>query len=170
MNIKDFMEAVDYRITEGSEYQWRCYGHNAYSLDCWDGDDRGYSIGIVFDTKTQVVYQMEAWDYGANREYRWINPDYSDSFAEECLRRGHNSAESIDDRKFVDLETEEDMLAKAHAIAHGVDYDDRVSVPIDLPEADLYVLMKQAHELDITLNQHVENLLRHHLELLNGSV
>ena len=33
MNLKDFMEVIDYKITEGSEYQWSCFGNNAYTLD-----------------------------------------------------------------------------------------------------------------------------------------
>ena len=38
--------------------------------------------------------------------------------------------------------------------------DDRVDVPIDLDRDTLFQLMLSAHEQDITLNQHVENILR----------
>ena len=38
--------------------------------------------------------------------------------------------------------------------------DGRVDVPIDLDRDTLFQLMLSAHEQDITLNQHVENILR----------
>lgn len=42
--------------------------------------------------------------------------------------------------------------------------DDRETVEVDLPEDVLFTLMLQAHEQDITLNQHVNNILREQLE------
>lgn len=161
ITIRDFMETVDYRITEGSEYMWSCFGPTSYSLDSWNGrhDDEGYTVTIVFDTVTQVVYQMEAWDYRREREYRWINPEYLDAIKEESDKRGCEFAESLDDRKFVDLETAEDMLVKARAIVLGEEYDSRVSIPINMPEEELFVLMKMAHEQDITFNQLMVNVL-----------
>ena len=50
ITIKEWMELVDYKITEGSTYGWQCYGPNAYCLDSWNGvyDDGGYSFSIIF--------------------------------------------------------------------------------------------------------------------------
>jgi hypothetical protein len=42
--------------------------------------------------------------------------------------------------------------------------DNRVEVPLDLPDAELLVLFKMAHELDITFNAFVEDVLREFLE------
>jgi hypothetical protein len=42
--------------------------------------------------------------------------------------------------------------------------DNRVEVQIDLPDAELLVLFKMAHELDITFNAFVEDVLREFLE------
>lgn len=30
--IKQWMELVDYRITEGLGFQWQCYGDKAYAM------------------------------------------------------------------------------------------------------------------------------------------
>ena len=38
--------------------------------------------------------------------------------------------------------------------------DGREDLTLDLPDSTIYTLMKQAHELDITLNQMVEEILR----------
>jgi hypothetical protein len=163
ITLKDFMESVDYRVTEGSEYCWRCYGSNAYSLDSWNGEDEGHSVCIVFDTKTQVVYEMAVYDYANNRAYRLTNPDFIKARETETENRGMGD-EAWDDVQYIDLDVEEDMLEKVHAIVAGEDYDTRVQVPLELDDDLVFELMKLAHERDITLNKYVEEILR---EMLN---
>lgn len=164
ITMRDFMETVNYRITEGSEYGWSCYGTDAYSLDSWNGDnDKGHSVSIVFDTATQTVYEMDACDYGNQRAYRWIHPDYLKNFNNESQNRMGNPAQAWDEVNYVDLETVEDMLDKARAIVAGLDYDTRVSIPIDLPNAELMVLFRLAHERDITFNALVIEIIMSHI-------
>lgn len=162
ITIKDFMECVNYRITEGSEYQWDSFGPDAYRLDCWSGDNDGYSVGILFDTKTQIVYQMEAHDYSNRRSYLWTNPDYQAAYKDEQRQRLSEKDINVayDDVKFTELDVSEDMIKKASAIVRGQEYDTRVSVPIDLQDDELFQLMKMAHERDITLNKLVEDILQ----------
>lgn len=160
ITLKDFMETVDYRITEGSDYGWMCYGHNAYTLDSWNGDQDGHSVSIVFDTKTQVVYQISAYDYTNNRAYRLINPDYRDAYKEEADDRGVEANEAWEGVDYVDLETDEDFLEKAYAIVNDMGYDTRVQVPVNFTDEELLSYMKLAHDRDITFNQLVEEALR----------
>jgi hypothetical protein len=42
--------------------------------------------------------------------------------------------------------------------------DNRIEVPLDLPDAELLVLFKMAHELDMTFNDFIEDVLREFLE------
>jgi len=171
ITIKDFMEAVSYRITDGAEYCWQCYGPNARSLDYWNEEhNNGVTITIVFDTKTQIVYQMEAWDYAKNREYRWIHPSYRDAIEAESKRRNIDFAESIDGNKFIDLDVTDDILEKATAMANGEEYDDRVLVPIDLSDEQLLAVMKLAHEADLTFNKFVEQILRKEIARIEKQV
>jgi len=153
LTLKEFVELIDYKITEGSKYQWDCFGPNAYTLDSWDGDYQGHSFSILFDTQTQVVYQVEAHDYKNNRAYRMMNADFSSAYTAECLHRGVNEKEATEDVDFVDLDIVDDFIQKSLAIRAGEDYDTRVSIPIDMPEAELMVLFKMAHKRDITFNQ-----------------
>ena len=76
ITMKEWMELVNYRITEGSDYCWQCYGPNAYHLDSWNGDQDGHSFTIVFDTKNQTVYEVQAHDYLHQRAYRMINEEF----------------------------------------------------------------------------------------------
>ena len=160
ISLKQFMETVGYRITEGGEYGWQCYGPNAYHLDSWNGEQDGHSFCIVFDTKTQEVYEVQAHDYANNRAYRLINPDYVKANKKEAKRRGVSRREAWDDVDYVDLETDADWLSKAQAIASGQEYDSRVDVPMDLEDDLVFEMMKQAHDRDITLNQYVELILK----------
>jgi hypothetical protein len=162
ITLKDFMETIQYKITEGSDYCWNCYGPNAHSLDSWNDEQGagGYTITTVFDKQDQTVYQMEAWDYTNDRCYRWIDPTYIDAYKEECEHRDVDFNNAFDAVDFIDLETEEDILEKARAMVAGEDYDTRVSVPLTLDDDQLFELMKSAHEKDVTLNQLVENILR----------
>jgi len=159
ITLKDFMETVGYRITEGSDYQWQCFGHDAYCLDSWNGEQDGHTVSICFDTKTQEVYEAYVCDFQNQRAYRLINPEYKQAHDLEVKDREIDD-EAWDCVKFVDLDTEEDFLEKATAIVNGEEYDTRVQVPLTLPDDALFQLMKLAHERDVTLNQMVEGLLR----------
>ena len=180
ITIKDFMEVVDYKITEGSEYQWNCFGRRAYRLDSWSGaldqdstNGPNYSIGIIFDTETQIVYQFESHDYNNERSYRWTNPEYVDSYKAEVQEKLGSKDKDVayDNVKFTDIEISKDILSKSKAIFMGKEYDTRIQVPIDLEDNELLILMKLAHEQDITLNKLVENILTKVIERdqANGS-
>ena len=161
ITVKDFMECTQHKVSETAQYMWACYGNHAQHMDYWNGkhDETGFSISIVYDTVTQVVYEMEAWDYNNEREYRWINPDYAGLAKKEAKRRGVKNKQSIDGRKYIELDVAGDMLKKASAIVAGEVYDDRVEVELDLEDALLFEMMKMAHTRDMTLNQFVEYIL-----------
>ena len=164
ITMKEWMELVSYRITEGSNYCWDCYGSDAYALDSWNGDLNGHSFTIIFDTKDQSVYEVQAHDYVHNRAYRMINEDFAKKMKKEAKRRDVNKDQAWDDVDYIDLDVDDDFIQKCLAIAAGEDYDTRVSVPIDITDEDLLQYMKLAHERDITFNQFVEEALRHVLE------
>lgn len=149
ITLKEWMEVVDYRVTEGSDYY--AYGSDTYCLDSWNGEQDGYSFSIVFDTKTQEVYKVEVHDYANKRSYRRLN----DAVPQDVEKTAY------DDVDFVDLEVDDDWIQKALAIRAGEDYDTRVSVPIDFTDEELLKYMKMAHEQDMKFNDFVELALRH---------
>jgi hypothetical protein len=163
ITVKEWMELVDYKITEGSDYCWQCYGPNAYSLDSWNGvhGKGGYSFSITFSNKSQKVYEVSVCDYTNNRAYRMINPKNQEKHRKEAEVRNVNLNEAWDDVDYIDLDVDDDFIQKCLAIRAGEEYDTRVSVPVDIPDEDLLQYMKLAHERDITFNQLVEEALRH---------
>ena len=160
ITLKDFMELVDYKVTEGSEYCWDCFGSDAYSLSYWNQDHNGHSICIIFDTRTHEVYAVEACDYKHERAYRLINPNYKTAHDNEAVGRDVDANQAWDDVNYVDLDVDDDFIQKALAIIAGEDYDTRVQVPVDFTDEELLTYMKLAHERDITFNQLVEEALR----------
>jgi hypothetical protein len=151
ITLKEWMEVANYRITEGGDYF--AYG-GAYALTSWSGDQDGYSIEIIFSPRTQEVYEVQACDYKHNRAYRLVHGDYRDEQKDQ---------EAWEEVKWVDLESDDDWFQKALSIVAGEDYDTRVTIPIDLPEAELMVLFKAAHDADMTFNDFVEKILREKL-------
>jgi len=162
ITIKEWMELVDYKITEGSDYGWSCYGPYSYTLDSWNGvhGKGGYSFSIVFSTKSQKVYEVSVCDYTNERAYRMINPKFQKKHANEATDRGVNLNEAWDCVDYMDLDVVDDFIQKALAIRAGETYDTRVQVPVDFSDEELLQYMKIAHERDITFNQLVEIALR----------
>jgi hypothetical protein len=150
ITLKEFMEVVKYRITEGSDY-YGDFGCPAYHFSYWNGDnDEGHSVCIVFNTENQTVISAEVCDYKNRRAYRLINPDYKDrSFDDEAW----------DDIKWTELEADDDWIQKALAIINGEEYDTRVTIPLDISNDEFNAIAHMAHEHDITFNQMVEKIL-----------
>ena len=162
ITIKEWMELVDYKITEGSDYGWSCYGPNAHTLDSWNGIHGvgGYSFSIVFSTKTQKVYEVSMCDYTNDRAYRMINPKNQKKHSKEAKDRGVNLNEAWDCVDYIDLDVVDDFIQKALAIKAGEKYDTRVMMPVDFSDEELLQYMKLAHERDMTFNEFVEEALR----------
>ena len=161
ITMKEWMELVDYRITEGGDYGWNCYGPNPYQLSSWNGihGAGGWSANIVFSTKTQKVYEVEICDYTNNRAYRMIAENKKDKHRKEAESRNVNLNEAWDDVEYTDLEVVEDFMEKAQAIIEGREYDTRISVPLDLPDDLLLEAAMNAHRQGITLNDYINNAL-----------
>lgn len=162
MNIESYMKAIGYKIGESTKYYWDCFGKYARYLD-YDADMDDPTISCIFDIKSQEVYMVEMDDHRTNITYRWFNPEFVDAYKQECIDR-----DCIDDLpgdiKLVILTEESDILEKIYYAVLGQEYDQRVKIPLDLPDDELFQLMKLAHEQDITLNQLVLNVLQHAID------
>jgi hypothetical protein len=162
ITMKEWMELVDYKITEGDSYGWQCFGPNAYQLSSWNGvhGAGGYSFGIVFSTKTQKVYEVSVCDYTHNRAYRMIVENKQAKHRQEAEHKSELANQAWDDVDFIDLEVDDDFIQKCLAIKAGEDYDTRVSVPLDLPDDLLMFAFKAAHAENMTFNDWMNQMLR----------
>lgn len=162
ITIEQAIKIAKYEITSGSEYGWKCYGPNARFLDFTNTVDVTFSI--IFDTNTQTVYEANISDNKRDNYYRIINPDYIDEYRYECDNRNVVWNQVYDDVRYKDLESVDDFIEKATAIVNGETYDERVTIDLDLPEDELYVLMTNAHNMDMTLNDYLAHLIEKFIE------
>ena len=160
--MKEWMELVDYKITEGGDFGWSCYGPNAYQLSSWNGlhDKGGWSFNIVFSTKTQKVYEVTVCDYTNNRAYRMIAENKQAKHRKEAEAHNVGFDEAWDDVNYVDLEVDDDFISKCLAIKAGEDYSTDVSIPLDLPDDLLMFAFRCAHEENMTFNDWMNQMLR----------
>ena len=167
LSMKEWMELVDYKVTEGDRYGWSCFGPNSHQLASWNGvhGAGGYSFNIVFSTNSHKVYSVEVCDYTNDRAYRMINPDYVKKHEKEAKNRGVNLTEAWDSVEFIDLDVDDDFIQKSLAIKEGKDYDTRISMPIEFTDEEFATYARMAHDMDLTLNQFIEQALRHALDL-----
>lgn len=153
ITIYEWLDLVGYKITEGYDYMWDCYGKNsAYALEC-ERDD--YNTDVIFDKVTRKVREATITDNKNKRIYRLIDGKFYQAFREEAVLRGVD-ADIVRELTFIDLETPEDFMEKASAIIKGIEYDERIIVPLDMTDEEMLIVMRAAHELDITVNQFVE--------------
>lgn len=161
ITLKQFLETINYKITEGDSYGWQCYGPDAHTLSAWNGvhGTGGWSANIIFDTKNQTVYEVDVCDYTNERAYRLINSEFTASMTQEAQERGELANQAWDSVDFTDLEVEDDWLEKAQSIVAGIEYDSRIQIPVEFSDRELLAYMKLAHEQDITFNQLVVQAL-----------
>lgn len=157
--LQSYLEAIQYRVTGGSEFLWHCFGRNARTLDSEAKRLDEFSMNAIFDSKTQRVYSIEAHDYVESRAYRWIDPEFRDAHTQEAQDRDVDPNNAWDDTDFIDVEIPEDILEKISKMHNGEEYDTRIMIPLDLSDAEQLELMRRAHELDITFNELVCGIL-----------
>jgi hypothetical protein len=161
MKLGQVNEAMDHKITSGSEHGWTCWDDARYL----DYESDYAHVSVVYNTKTQTVYQAEVsvkrdmWSTDS-RPYRWLNPLTKDAYMVEASTRNIDPNQAWDDVKWIDLETPEDFLEKATAIFNGDEWDERIVVPLDLEDDLILHLAMEAHKRDITLNKMVEVVLQ----------
>ena len=169
MHLSKVNEALEHRITGGSEFCWSCWPEARYI----DFESAFAHASVVINTRTQEIYSA---DVSVKREmwpedrapYRWMNPLFKDSYVAEAVERGVDPNQAWDDVKWVDLEVAEDWLEKAGAILRGEEFDTRIQVPIDLSDNELLQLMMMAHRQDKTFNDFVTEILEQQLEKLKN--
>lgn len=152
ITVEQWLKIVNYKITEGSN--WYSNIPDLFSLNYWDGCADGASSNIVFDPKTQEVYLIEVCDYLNNRAYRIFN------------KKLEVDEMAWDDVNYIDLEDDSDFIDKFKAIISGLDYDTKVSIPLEFTDSELLKFMKLAHEKNITFNAFIEQAV---LEIIKNN-
>jgi len=170
MNLSKIIQALDYKVTGGSEYCWNCFGPDARFLDF---ESEYAHASIVFDSKNQTVYEATVTDKKDDSDkgpYRWLNPETKSAHHDEAKSKGVNVNKAWDNIDWIELEIEDDFLEKAKAVFENLPFDRRVTVPMDLDDDVILHLALEAHKKDITLNKMIEILLQDAIDRHNMSM
>jgi hypothetical protein len=94
ITLKDILDAVEYRISGGSDFLWQCFGTNARFLGFANPSGEEYG-DIVFDTKTQEVYNIVAYPTDTAHGVEWINPKFKEAYFNEAETKNVTDIERL---------------------------------------------------------------------------
>ena len=168
--MKQFLVACGHEITDGTPYQWKSYGPKARFINC---DNDFASCYIIFDTVTQVIFEIAVQSETETANYRWINPDFLEAYRAEAKKKkiawdnpGDPTEADFEEGRWRLTDTTEDITDKAYAIRNGIPYDPRVVMTLYLDNEVIAIAALRAHESGMLLNDYIVNLLTHGIALL----
>jgi hypothetical protein len=151
MHLEQILKATSYCITEGSEYLWQCYP-NARILVCTS--EYAYT-SVVHSTVDQTVYEVTVDSNDRDLPiYRWRNPDFIEAYNNESFARSIDPDEALEGLKFMDTESEKDILDKVTAMMNGEEVDPTVEIMLNFSDEELLKFMCRAHEANMTFNEY----------------
>jgi len=99
--LQSFLEAIEFKITDASEYCWHCYGDVPHILEHYN-DRSDVSCSAIFDRKTQEVYEIDLC--ADEQAFRWIHPEYRAKYEAEAKSKGVDATAAWGDVMYQDLE------------------------------------------------------------------
>ena len=112
ITLDEIIRVCQFKITEGSEFLWQCYGKHARFLEFGD------NISVVFDTENQVVYEANIALEDSERCFRWLNPRWADKYRDECKSCGLDQNTAWGDVEYIDLDVKTFRMILADAISY----------------------------------------------------
>lgn len=148
--LLDFLKAIDYKITDCTDYNWDCYGDGIRCID-------SYNVGLtecsaMFTKNGGTIRELTMHDFEARRSYRWTDPQFTQARKDKALSLKIDDNVAYYGVTFIELEMIEDMLEKMEAVSRGEEYDTRIMIPLDMTEQEFLEVARAAHALDITIN------------------
>ena len=97
ISIKDWMEGVQYRVSDVWDFNWDCFGKNAVGLTSEWGDDGGRTYTVIYDPNSQEVFEVCSYSSLDCTALRWINPKYKKAYLAEEKFRGMENVFDFED-------------------------------------------------------------------------
>lgn len=157
MELSQIIQAAKFKITEGSEFLWHCFGKNIRSLDF--SSDFGKSVvTCIFNPETQKVYEVTIFS-SDNKCYRWIDLTFIDIVKQESDEKNVDFTMATDEVKWIDLDNVDDVFRKIKQIIDTGLCDNEVTISLDLEKDLLLELCLLAHKKNITLNKLIVTII-----------
>jgi len=91
--LLEFLDMVPTRIVGGDKYTWLCYGDNARYLDMEQ------NVELVFDEKTEEVYEIAIREDGDGNNSVWRSQQHESAYLEEIRERRNLDEEELESKK-----------------------------------------------------------------------
>jgi hypothetical protein len=91
--LLEFLDMVPTRIVGGDKYAWLCYGDNARYLDMEQ------NVELVFDEKTEEVYEIAIREDDDGNNSVWRSQQYESAYLEEIRERRNLDEEELESKK-----------------------------------------------------------------------
>lgn len=172
MTLHDFFSMFDYKVTEGSEFYWNCFGPNCRFIELKNNEIGGC---VVFSKEDQEILQAEVYDEAKNVAYRWMPPSAKEKYFTECEVRNVPKMEAWEGCDFIDVETVNEFSDIVKSLIQGEplegDFEGDMDVELELPHHVIVFLSLEAHKRNITLNEMINIVLRDMLtKIENGEI
>lgn len=135
----------------------KCFGDLVAFFEYYKEDK--HSITAVVDLFSYEVLQIDVIDFKNSEYYRWTDEKYVEDFESEMKEKDIDPYRFHDFVFFWKVYDEPDILQKAQGVYTETDYDEGVSIPLEVDDETLFILMKEAHEKDITFNQYIGEVI-----------
>jgi len=102
-----FLNAIEYRISGGTEYLWESYP-NAHMIDCYG---KFADASLVFNRENRAPYEVQVRSHDNRNWYRWIDSEFKPRHDAEAIMRGIDPAVPEDDgRRWSDIDSYDDII------------------------------------------------------------
>lgn len=95
--LGDYLTAINYKVNEGGEFGWNCFGPNAFEYT--HDKPCEYDFSIVFDTIDRYVYMVVLSTM--DKTYQWVDENFSLAYQVEYKifqsKLGFNDDENLTD-------------------------------------------------------------------------
>lgn len=102
MDIAELFASIEPKIGEGNEFLWPCFGKDAWGIDM------GEKVYVIYDLKTQQIYQIVFYDYEEGHKfekpaiaYVWNDLRYEEAYLAELKER--NITDDLFTENYIDL-------------------------------------------------------------------
>ena len=166
ISLQEVMHAAQYKISEGSDYEWNWAGKDAYYLDFSAdvSDINARTVTVVFDRKTQEVYSIEI--FGSSKEnkfYCWIKPSMMLTYENEGKSHGVDINTVLGQYSYVWIDDEDIIIELVRIAMSNESFDDffkMEEICISLSETEVQQLRDLATFQKLTVNQMITILLK----------
>ena len=125
-----------------------------------------FGLWAEIDLFNQTVYNVDYYSYPRDTVFRWVNPDYEISFANElfeCQEDPTVTSDEMQIRRCHDLSRiiQGDMFMIEDEDDQEEEYE---TVELELTDSELATIARAAHMKDVTINDFINEALRVELD------